>query len=129
VAVNMVTNKIYVPNAYSNDVAVINDDSNLSATIMIGGRVVSSSGRGLARARVAITDLNGITRYATTNAFGYYRFSNLQSGETYIVNVKSKGYSYAQQVLAVNQDIGNLNFTAQPVKLQSKMQFSPSSDF
>ncbi len=82
--------------------------------ITISGRVLSPTGKGLARVRVTITDRNGESRNVQTNSFGYYRFNDIRAGETYTVNINSKRYRFASQVFVFTQSNGNLNFTAQP---------------
>lgn len=84
-----------------------------AAEVTIGGRVTNSEGsRGVARARVTITDSSGVTRSAVTNPFGYYRLTSVNAGETYIMNAFSKQYSFNPRVLAVNDDITDMNFVA-----------------
>lgn len=82
-----------------------------AASVTIGGRVMNSYGRAAARARVTITDKNGETRYALTNAFGFYRFANVAAGETYVFKASAKRYEFAARLLTVNEDAAEVNFT------------------
>lgn len=82
-----------------------------AGNVSIGGRVLSPSGRGVPRARVAMTNANGETRYAATNAFGYYRFVNVAAGETYVFKASAKRYEFAARVLTVDEESDDLNFT------------------
>lgn len=84
-----------------------------AATVTIGGRVSSANGRGIARARVSITDANGETRRATTNSFGNYRFRDAAVGETYVLEVSAKRYRFAPQILTVGEETNDLNFIDQ----------------
>lgn len=84
-----------------------------AASVVVAGRVTAgTSNRGVARAVVTLTNSAGETRTAQTNSFGYYRFAQVRAGETYAVNVSHKGYSFTPQVIAVNEEIENLNFSA-----------------
>lgn len=85
-----------------------------AAEVTISGRVTLPSGRGIFPALVTITDLNGGTRSSSTNFLGYYRIKNVPAGETYVLSASSKRRSYSSQVVAVTDDISNLNFVAQP---------------
>ena len=85
-----------------------------AATVSIGGRVMTASGRGLTNARVYLTDQNGETRLATTSAFGYYRFGDIAAGQTVLITIISKRYQFAAQVVNVTENIGDLNFYAVP---------------
>lgn len=84
-----------------------------AATVAISGRVMSSSGSAIPKAIVYLTDENGNSRRAVTNSFGYYRFEELEAGQTYILGVSAKGYSFSAQVLTVNEDL-EVNFVASP---------------
>lgn len=84
-----------------------------AASVSIGGRVLTDFGRGVAKARVSLTDSNGETRTTLTNPFGYYWFEEVAAGETYVFSVSHKRYSFAPQVLSVTEEISDLNFTAE----------------
>ena len=84
-----------------------------AADVSISGRVLSGGGgKGVAQARVTLTGTNGVTRSVTTNSFGFYRFNGAAAGETYIVSVSHKNYTFAPQVVGVVEAVGEINFTA-----------------
>ena len=72
-----------------------------------------SDGRGLRNAIVTLTDQQGTMRRAITSAFGYYRFDDVQSGETYIAAVTSKRYTFAPQLISVMDELTGIDFIAQ----------------
>jgi len=78
------------------------------------GRVTTANGRGIATARVTLTDGDGITRSTSTNGFGYFRFNDIVAGQTCIVTVQAKRYYFAEptRVLSVTEDITDVNFIA-----------------
>lgn len=82
-----------------------------AAGVTIGGRVLTPTGGGLSGARVNLTDSNGVLRTIITNPFGYYRFVDVASGQTAILTVDSKRYTYMSQVINVTEDITDLNFS------------------
>ena len=84
-----------------------------ASSVSVSGKVQTSFGKGISRALVSITTSNGEIRTMRTNQFGYYRFDDVEVGETYIFNVRSKKYNFAAQVLSIIEDMQNLNFTAQ----------------
>jgi Carboxypeptidase regulatory-like domain len=98
------------PDVYTAKVTVLAPSA---SSVSVGGRVFSTSGRGLANASVIMTKPDGETVRTRTNPFGYYRFSEVQSGETYIFNVQSKRFQFAQQVVNISDDLDGLNFFAQ----------------
>ncbi len=82
-----------------------------AASVSVGGRVTVGK-TGLSRARVTLTDMNGETQSAITNPFGYYRFDDVEAGETYTISINHKRYIFAPQVISLFEDLTELNFTA-----------------
>ncbi len=84
-----------------------------AANVSVGGKVQTASGRAIPRAIVSMTDSSGQIRTARSNPFGYFRFDDVSVGENYVFDIRAKGYSFVPQVLNINEDIRDLNFTAQ----------------
>lgn len=84
-----------------------------ASTATVSGRVFTPTGRGLGNAFVVMTNQNGERVSVRTNPFGYYRFTEVQSGETYVFSVASKRYQFATQVVNIAEDLDGLNFFAQ----------------
>ena len=85
-----------------------------AASVTVSGRVLTAEGRPVRGARLTLTDASGETRLAVTSSFGYYTFENIAAGETYVVGVHSKRYSFAPRAVAVNDALADLNFIAEP---------------
>ena len=83
-----------------------------AANATISGRVLTPEGRGLRNAQVSLTDANGNLRTAMSNSFGYFRFTEVESGQTYIIGVRSKRYLFTPQILTINEDVTELILTA-----------------
>jgi Carboxypeptidase regulatory-like domain len=84
-----------------------------AADSSVTGRVLTAEGRGISRARLSITDSqSGEVRYASTNQFGYYNFSGLETGHFYILNVQSKRYVFNPdtQSFQLNESLEGINF-------------------
>jgi hypothetical protein len=88
-------------------------DPPTAAAVNISGRIMTIEGRGVSRAQVNLTEANGTTRTAVSNSFGYYHFDSVEAGQTVVVSVSSKRYTFATQVISVSNEITSLNFTAQ----------------
>lgn len=84
----------------------------LAASVSISGRVQTQSGRGIANARIILTDQNGEIKTALSNAFGYYYFEGVPSGETYFFTARHKEYQFAPRVITILEDVQGLDFTA-----------------
>jgi hypothetical protein len=89
-----------------------------AATVAVSGRVTTASGRGIQNVRLSLTDSNGQVRTALTTSFGYYRFDDIQAGDTYILSAAGKHYTFSQplQVLNVNEETDEVNFIGDPEK-------------
>lgn len=85
-----------------------------AAGITIAGRVVTADGRGIRNVFVNLVDSNGQTRNAITSTFGYYRFKDIPAGETVIISVSAKRYTFSQptQVISPADNVEELNFIA-----------------
>lgn len=88
-----------------------------AAGASISGRVVLSDGSGIRNAAISITG-NSLTqpRIAKTSAFGYFSIDGLAAGETYVVTVNSKRYTFSapSQIVTLTDNIGNVDFVAEP---------------
>jgi hypothetical protein len=83
-----------------------------AALVSIGGRVMTTTGRGIRNVVITMSDLNGNVRTVTTTSFGYYRFADVVAGETYIITATGKRFTFSQpsQVLNITSDADDFNF-------------------
>jgi subtilisin-like proprotein convertase family protein len=83
-----------------------------AARVTVGGRAITTGGRGLANVRITMTDATGNVRTMTTSSFGYYRFTDVAAGETYVFSASAKRYTFVQQscVLNIDEDTDGVNF-------------------
>ncbi|HTH50296.1 MAG TPA: hypothetical protein VL501_00085, partial [Pyrinomonadaceae bacterium] len=81
-----------------------------AAAVSVSGRVLNSAGLGVRGTPVNIVDPQGNSRAIMTNAFGYYKFDQVQSGENYVMWVTSKQYRYSPQVLEVKDELTGIDF-------------------
>jgi len=88
-----------------------------SAPASISGRVTTADGQGIRNAKIVVTG-NSLSSpiVATTGSLGYYTIDNLESGQTYVVTVNSKRYSFTapSQVISLVDNVVDLNFIADP---------------
>jgi hypothetical protein len=81
-----------------------------AASVVVSGRVVSGKNRGVSNALVYLTESSGETRTARTNPFGYYQFTEVRAGETYVISVRHRSYQFTPQVVTVNEELANVDF-------------------
>lgn len=84
-----------------------------AATATISGRVLTTGGRGIKRAVVTLTDSSNVARTFTTNNLGAYQFANVTTGQTYVISVQARRFSFTPQSIAVTGDITNQDLVCQ----------------
>jgi hypothetical protein len=83
-----------------------------AANVEVGGKVLDSHGNAIANAKVFATDQNGTVYSVRTNNFGNYKFEGLGGGATYIFTAQSRENNFASQVVTIQENVADLNFTA-----------------
>lgn len=95
-------------------VSVQGPSAAVASNVFITGRVLTSSGQGVSGAKVALNNASGaLITTATTNSFGVYRFDNVPSGLTYIIDVPSKRYNFPVRTVTVSDNLSDFNFVDQ----------------
>lgn len=77
----------------------------------VSGKVLTSTGQPVSRASVSLTDENGSVRSAVTNSGGYFTFTEVPSGQTYILSATHRMYTFTAQAIGVTEDV-TVNITA-----------------
>jgi subtilisin-like proprotein convertase family protein len=89
-----------------------------AAQASISGRVLTAEGLGIRNAEMVLTG-NSLSEplRVTTSSFGYFQFEGLQTGETYILTVNSRRYTFQapSQVISLVDNAVDIDFTADPV--------------
>lgn len=85
-----------------------------AANVSVSGRVLTAEGQGVRNAVVTITDSTGVSRSARTASFGFYRFNDVRSGETYVISVSSKRYVFTPRTINVTDEVTGFDFVASP---------------
>jgi hypothetical protein len=86
-----------------------------AARVEIGGRVLTETGRGIANVQLELSGA-GLSepKFARTNQLGYYRFADVEVGQSYIISAYTKRYSFepAAQVINLLENVEQMNFKA-----------------
>ena len=76
-----------------------------AASAMLAGRVQIDSGKFSRPVMVTILNTRTLeTQTVRTNRLGYYEFADLTVGDTYVVTVQGKGYSFIPQTFTLLED-------------------------
>jgi hypothetical protein len=86
-----------------------------AATVSIGGRVLLTKGQGVRNVSLTLTNSRGETRNAATGSFGYYRFTEVTVGETYVLELRSKRFVFANpvRIISVTDELTNIDFVTE----------------
>ena len=84
-----------------------------TSTVEISGRVKNVAGKSISGAVVTLTDDLGNVRSVKADARGLYRFTEVQAGRTYIINVAAKFYTFAPQAVTVTEELAGFDLTLQ----------------
>lgn len=85
-----------------------------AADVSVSGRVTTAAGQGIRNVRVTLTAPDGSVRNAVTGSFGYYRFDDVETGRTYVLEVASRRYAFSQptRTISVNDELTDIDFVA-----------------
>lgn len=85
------------------------------ANASLSGRVTTADGNGIRNAIVNLIQADGSVGSARTGAFGYYRFDDLPAGQTVIVSLASKRYTFNSptRVVTVNEDLADFDWISE----------------
>ena len=84
-----------------------------AARVSLSGSVRNAFGRGI-RAVVTLTSFDGQTITANTNVFGNFRFTEVESGRSYVISVSARRYTFTEpsRLVNVTDQITDANFVA-----------------
>lgn len=85
-----------------------------AAGVTVSGRLLTNLGRPVSRGTVSLTDASGNIRRAQTNTLGYFRFTDVSAGETYLIAATAKGYTFSSSLLSVMDQIADIEILAEP---------------
>lgn len=114
VCVNTTANTLFMANLSTFSDWSASELAPTAAPVGINGRVLGWEGRGEPMAVVALTDQFGNVVYAKTNSFGYFRFTGVTTGASYVIAVDSKRFRYTPQVVEGNDTVTGITFAPEP---------------
>ncbi len=87
-----------------------------AANVSVSGRVTTANGQGIRGARLTLTAPDGTRRTAVTSSFGYYAFDGVEVGQTYVLEIASKKYMFANptRVFSLQDTLTDMDFTSEP---------------
>ena len=86
-----------------------------ASSATIEGVISDKSGGGVGNVVIYLSSMDGVLNSrAITNPYGYYKFVEIPAGNSYVLTLTAKGYTFspASTVINVNDNIVDLNFVA-----------------
>jgi hypothetical protein len=83
-----------------------------AAHVSVAGQVLTSDGRFIGGARVILVDSVGRSQQRVSNPFGYFRFDNIEVGQSYVLSVMSKQHIFVSRVVNLEDAINDLTIFA-----------------
>lgn len=85
-----------------------------AASVSIGGKIKTADGSGIRNVIVTLTDSSGAIRTTVTGTFGWFRFTDVEVGQIYVLTTKSKKYNFSNptMIISVNDELTDLDFIA-----------------
>jgi len=88
-----------------------------AANVSISGRIMTDTGLGLRSAEVTLTDANGTVRRTASGSFGYYRFDDVPTGQTYVIRVVSRRFQFSPRAISVVDELTEIDLIGEPLPL------------
>ncbi len=104
-----------VPAEQGTDIGAIELLLPTSAQAENNGRILTARGRGIANVVITVTNQDGeFVSMGRSSSFGYYTVRNVPVGESYIITVHSKRFTFgnASRVIMINNDLEGVDFVA-----------------
>ncbi len=88
-----------------------------AANASISGRVMTKNGSGIRNVIIVVSGGNlPQPILVQTSSFGYFRFKDLEVGQTYVLTLYSKQFTFTAptRIITLYEDISDFNFIAEP---------------
>lgn len=78
--------------------------------------MTTANGQGIRNALLTLTSPDGARRTAITSTFGYYAFDGVEVGHTYVLEIASKRYTFANptRIFSLQDHVTDMDFIAEP---------------
>ncbi|MBK6750326.1 MAG: carboxypeptidase regulatory-like domain-containing protein [Acidobacteria bacterium] len=82
--------------------------------VYVSGRVSLAAGNGIRNVQVALVEADGTLHVTKTGSFGYYRFEDIPAGQTVIVSVAAKRYTFnpSTRIVSLNEDLADYDWVS-----------------
>ena len=87
-----------------------------SSSADVSGRILTADGRGINNTILTLSLADGLVRRTRSSSLGYYRFDNIDTGQTGVLSIHSKRFTFAtpNRVISISNDLSYVDFIAEP---------------
>lgn len=85
-----------------------------SANVSISGRVLKADGTPIKGARLVLSGTQTGRAAVLSNAFGYFSFESVATGQTYTISTSARGYTFTPRTIIVTDEISGLEISPDP---------------
>lgn len=91
-----------------------------AADVIVSGRVMTSSGKGIRNIVVTMIDASGAIRTTLSGASGRFIFEAVTAGETYVFSASGRRFTFNQpaQIHSITEATDSIVFVGEPINLQ-----------
>lgn len=85
-----------------------------AAGAYVSGRVMLAAGNGIRNVQVSLVEADGTLHLTKTSSFGYYRFEDIPAGQTVVVSLAAKRYTFnpSTRVVTLNDDLADFDWVS-----------------
>lgn len=97
-----------------------------AATAKVSGRIRDINGKPATRVAVTITNVStGEVLSTRADSFGRYSFTDLRTGENYLLRVFSRSRTFGVNQILINltEDLADVNFSTNPTEAKSDLRY------
>jgi hypothetical protein len=80
----------------------------------VNGRVLTAAGQSVGNCLLTLTDTHGHREITRSSPFGYFQFSDLPTGETYVLAATSHSVTFTERVFTLTGDLTAFDLIADP---------------
>lgn len=86
-----------------------------AANVNVSGRVSLAAGNGIRNVQVALVETDGTLHVTKTSSFGYYRFEDIPAGQTVVISLSSKRYTFnpSTRLVTLTDDLAGFDWTSE----------------
>lgn len=86
-----------------------------AADATVSGNVLSPDGRGLSGAVVTLTNNQGVSRSVTSSRRGSFAFTEVETGESYVLTVQSRLFPFQPRVITVTDSLTGIELVGEDI--------------